>query len=62
MINLHGCAQKAEDLKKDGNWEITADEYNMLVALPAEVTLKLIASLTMKEFADSLLKRKIDKI
>lgn len=34
MINLHGCAQKAEDLKKDGNWETTADEYNMIVALP----------------------------
>jgi poly(3-hydroxybutyrate) depolymerase len=34
MINLHGCAQKAEDLKKDGNWEPTADEYNMIVALP----------------------------
>lgn len=34
MINLHGCAQKAEDLKKDGNWETTADEFNMIVALP----------------------------
>jgi len=34
MINLHGCAQKAEDLKKDGNWETTADEFNMVVALP----------------------------
>lgn len=34
MVNLHGCAQKAEDLKKDGNWEITADEYNMIVAAP----------------------------
>lgn len=34
MINLHGCSQKAEDLKKDGNWENTADEFNMVVALP----------------------------
>lgn len=34
MINLHGCAQKAEDLKKDGNWENTADDFNMIVALP----------------------------
>jgi poly(hydroxyalkanoate) depolymerase family esterase len=34
MVNLHGCAQKADDLKKDGNWETTADEYNMIVALP----------------------------
>jgi poly(3-hydroxybutyrate) depolymerase len=34
MINLHGCAQKAEDLKKDGNWENTANDFNMIVALP----------------------------
>lgn len=34
MVNLHGCSQKAEDLKNDGNWELTADEYNMVVALP----------------------------
>jgi poly(3-hydroxybutyrate) depolymerase len=34
MINLHGCSQKAEDLKKDGNWENSADEFNMIVALP----------------------------
>lgn len=34
MINLHGCAQKAEDLKKDGNWDNTAEEFNMIVALP----------------------------
>lgn len=34
MVNLHGCAQKAEDLKKDGNWENTADEFNMIVAIP----------------------------
>jgi poly(3-hydroxybutyrate) depolymerase len=34
MINLHGCSQKAEDLKLDGNWVNAADEYNMIVALP----------------------------
>jgi len=34
MVNLHGCSQKAEDLKKDGNWESTADDFNMIVALP----------------------------
>ena len=34
MINLHGCSQKPEDLKKDGNWDNTADDYNMIVALP----------------------------
>ncbi len=34
MINLHGCSQKAEDLKLNGNWEKTADTYDMIVALP----------------------------
>ena len=34
MINLHGCSQKAEDLKQDGNWSAAADEYNMIVVLP----------------------------
>lgn len=34
MINLHGCSQKAEDLMKDGNWVTTADEYDMVVAIP----------------------------
>lgn len=34
IVNLHGCAQKADDLKKDGNWETSADEYKMIVALP----------------------------
>jgi poly(3-hydroxybutyrate) depolymerase len=34
MVNLHGCAQKPEDLKADGNWTTTADDYNMVVALP----------------------------
>lgn len=34
MINLHGCAQKPEDLKNDGNWENTAEDFNMIVVLP----------------------------
>lgn len=34
MVNLHGCSQKADDLKNDGNWETVADDYNMIVALP----------------------------
>lgn len=34
MINLHGCSQKADDLKSNGNWEKTADTYDMIVALP----------------------------
>lgn len=34
MVNLHGCSQKAEDLMKDGNWVNTADEYDMVVAIP----------------------------
>lgn len=34
MINLHGCSQKADDLKANGNWEKTADMYDMVVVLP----------------------------
>jgi poly(3-hydroxybutyrate) depolymerase len=34
MINLHGCSQKADDLKLNGNWEKTADTYDMIVVLP----------------------------
>lgn len=34
MVNLHGCAQTADDLKNNGNWETVADEYNMIVAIP----------------------------
>lgn len=35
MINLHGCSQKAADLKKSGNWEAAAELYNMTVVLPS---------------------------
>ncbi|HND86072.1 MAG TPA: PHB depolymerase family esterase [Pseudobdellovibrionaceae bacterium] len=34
MINLHGCTQQAETLQKLGNWQATADKYNMVVAIP----------------------------
>jgi len=34
MINLHGCSQKPEDLKKDGNWENAATDFSMIVVLP----------------------------
>ncbi len=34
MVTLHGCVQKAADLKDGGNWAATADEYGMVVALP----------------------------
>lgn len=34
MINLHGCSQQAETLQKSGNWQATADKYNMVVAIP----------------------------
>ncbi len=34
MVNLHGCSQKPDDLKKDGNWETAADDFSMLVILP----------------------------
>ncbi|MCY1159682.1 MAG: depolymerase family esterase [Citricoccus sp.] len=35
MVTLHGCVQKAADLKNGGNWAATADEYGMVVAVPA---------------------------
>ncbi|QCU78849.1 PHB depolymerase family esterase [Citricoccus sp. SGAir0253] len=35
MVSLHGCVQKAGDLRTGGNWTATADEYGMVVALPA---------------------------
>lgn len=35
MVNLHGCVQKAADLRNGGNWTSTADEYGMVVAVPA---------------------------
>lgn len=34
MINLHGCAQTSADLKSGGNWQATADQYGMVVAIP----------------------------
>lgn len=34
MVNLHGCAQTASDLKVGGNWQAVADQYGMVVALP----------------------------
>jgi poly(3-hydroxybutyrate) depolymerase len=35
MISLHGCAQTNKVLRDLGNWSDTADEYGMVVALPA---------------------------
>jgi poly(3-hydroxybutyrate) depolymerase len=35
MINLHGCVQKNSDLQSAGNWAKTADQYGMVVAIPA---------------------------
>ncbi|QIX26294.1 PHB depolymerase family esterase [Nocardioides sp. JQ2195] len=35
MVNLHGCAQAATDLKNAGNWTATADAYGMVVAIPS---------------------------
>ncbi|MCH8503322.1 MAG: PHB depolymerase family esterase [Ectothiorhodospiraceae bacterium] len=34
MVNLHGCVQTNTDLANAGNWEATADEYGMIVAVP----------------------------
>ena len=34
MVSLHGCVQKNDDIKNDGNWEDTADQYGMVVAVP----------------------------
>jgi poly(3-hydroxybutyrate) depolymerase len=34
VINLHGCAQKADDLKALGNWEKAAEKNQMVVAIP----------------------------
>ena len=34
MVSLHGCLQTAQSYKKAGNWEKTADQYGMVVALP----------------------------
>ncbi|BCF86316.1 hypothetical protein RQCS_58610 (plasmid) [Rhodococcus qingshengii] len=35
MVNLHGCIQTSTDLANGGNWETTADEYGMVVAIPS---------------------------
>lgn len=35
MVSLHGCVQKAADLRNGGNWAAAADEYGMVVAVPA---------------------------
>ncbi|RPF22577.1 extracellular catalytic domain type 1 short-chain-length polyhydroxyalkanoate depolymerase [Myceligenerans xiligouense] len=34
-ITLHGCVQTSSDLRGGGNWEATADDYGMVVAVPA---------------------------
>lgn len=34
MLSLHGCAQKAEDLEKHGNWESAADKFSTVIVLP----------------------------
>lgn len=34
MLNLHGCAQKAIELKEYGNWEVAADKFNTIVVIP----------------------------
>lgn len=35
MISLHGCSQQAGDFQRGSNWEPSADEYGMVVAIPA---------------------------
>ena len=34
MVSLHGCAQTASTLQAGANWQATADEYGLVVALP----------------------------
>jgi poly(3-hydroxybutyrate) depolymerase len=34
MVTLHGCAQKADDLARFGNWDKAADKYNTVVVAP----------------------------
>ncbi|MCG8423492.1 MAG: PHB depolymerase family esterase [Proteobacteria bacterium] len=34
MLSLHGCGQTNDDFKQGANWQSTADEYGMVVALP----------------------------
>jgi poly(hydroxyalkanoate) depolymerase family esterase len=35
MVSLHGCVQTNRVLRDQGNWSVTADEYGMVVAVPA---------------------------
>ena len=35
MISLHGCAQTSTNMRDAANWKAAADEYGMIVALPA---------------------------
>ena len=34
MVSLHGCSQRPEAIRDDGNWPLTADDYGMVVAVP----------------------------
>lgn len=34
MVNLHGCRQKSLGLRDDGNWEKTAEKWDMIVTVP----------------------------
>lgn len=34
MVNLHGCAQKAQILKDNGNWEAAAEKFQTIVVIP----------------------------
>ncbi len=34
MINLHGCQMSNTDMKNNGGWTSTADQFGMVVALP----------------------------
>ena len=34
VVTLHGCSQSATELKQFGNWESTAEEYGLIVAIP----------------------------
>lgn len=34
MVSLHGCVQTNSDMQSGANWQTTADNYGMVVALP----------------------------
>ncbi len=34
MINLHGCAQKPQTLREEGNWDSAAEEFDTIIAIP----------------------------